>query len=140
MLDAGLANSRAAMDSFNFIDNGDDDVQMQIAMAESINNCPERIPSPVLPRIPQNPKHFPMKPVINWQKIFLTVKGRGKDSCPICIQHIGLPILLNDTPQKSLLLLNCSHVYHEACLNSFKQFGRDDCPVCRKIYESKRIG
>lgn len=90
-----------------------------------------------------NPLHFPMpkKPKINWQNIFQTAKTRS-DICPICIQKISFPSSIKAAENqniKSLLLLDCSHVYHEACLNCFQRSGRSDCPVCRREYISKRI-
>jgi hypothetical protein len=121
----------------------DDYPELQQALAESM-----KLSSTVFEQreVIENPLHFPIAktPTINWSEIFEIAKDRGEyllirgaDVCSICIQTIVFPRGVKLL--KPLLLLDCSHVYHEACLSCFQRSGRSDCPVCRRKYASKRI-
>ena len=45
-------------------------------------------------------------------------------------------------PQRRLVLLSCSHVFHQQCVDNFERFRIDDacsCPVCRATDYAKRL-
>ncbi|XP_060080407.1 RING finger protein 32-like [Ylistrum balloti] len=45
--------------------------------------------------------------------------------------------------RRKTVLLSCSHVFHEQCLQTFEELsiqdGRHICPVCRSVYQKKHI-
>ncbi|OWF35952.1 RING finger protein 32-like [Mizuhopecten yessoensis] len=47
------------------------------------------------------------------------------------------------TKKRKTVLLSCSHVFHEQCLQTFEELSLQDghhaCPVCRSIYQKKSI-
>ncbi|XP_055063050.2 RING finger protein 32 [Misgurnus anguillicaudatus] len=56
---------------------------------------------------------------------------RGVQDCPICLNH------LNSKEGRKVLLLSCSHVFHEPCLQAFEFFCQEvkpTCPLCRSRY------
>lgn len=59
-----------------------------------------------------------------WSKIQEKSNVRGDTECPICLSAF--------TDGKQQVILCCSHVYHEDCLNSYERhFGSNKCPMCR---------
>eukprot|EP00922_Rhytidocystis_sp_ex-Travisia-forbesii_P049233 GHVS01073320.1.p1 GENE.GHVS01073320.1~~GHVS01073320.1.p1 ORF type:complete len:408 (+),score=52.74 GHVS01073320.1:49-1272(+) len=62
-----------------------------------------------------------------WECVKQISNGRsdGHKPCAICLEDF------KDRPQ---VILSCSHVYHQACLNSFECFlnRRSCCPLCRR--------
>ena len=55
------------------------------------------------------------------------------------------PLAKGDSKSKSrkTVLLSCSHVFHDVCLQTFEELalteGRPQCPVCRSLYQKKVI-
>ncbi len=35
--------------------------------------------------------------------------------------------------------LRCGHVFHTACLESWKQRGKNTCPLCRKVFDASNF-
>jgi len=71
------------------------------------------------------------KPAIDWDEVRAKASGRGTQDCPICITA-----LLNEV--KKSVILSCSHIFHESCINSFENFNCENvhvCPVCRALYD-----
>lgn len=79
--------------------------------------------------------------------IFDQAANRGSCDCVICMQPIQLTNIEPSTItprlsqellriKKTSILLNCSHVFHESCINNFEKFARNEkcCPVCRSYY------
>jgi len=69
-----------------------------------------------------------------WKQIEERAKMRNAfaDPCPICFEPLG---------KNDHLLLNCTHVFHKACLRSFERFigvHEKRCPICRKEEYQKR--
>lgn len=72
-------------------------------------------------------------PKIDWHLIFSKANERAVDNCPICLQSITLPDKLysESRSNRKLVVLSCSHFYHQKCLDSFEKFGNLSCPLCR---------
>ncbi|XP_050970781.1 RING finger protein 32 isoform X2 [Labeo rohita] len=57
---------------------------------------------------------------------------RGVQDCPICLNHLG-----SSKDDRNVLLLSCSHLFHEPCLQAFERFCHEvkpTCPLCRSHY------
>ncbi|XP_066913722.1 RING finger protein 32-like [Clytia hemisphaerica] len=68
----------------------------------------------------------------SWSEIHNLALRRDNNECPICLG------LLNSS--KKIVLLNCSHLFHERCLASFETYSACSnhlCPVCRSMYMKK---
>jgi RING-type zinc-finger len=127
--------------TFNQADSDDDELQRAIEESLLVTTAQEEVTTAQEEEVEeeiQNPTHFPMPSKrTNWTQILQTARQRGTDSCPICLQAIRVPAAFVTRLRKPLLLLDCSHVYHESCLQSFQRCGRVDCPECRSEYNSK---
>ncbi|KAL7876685.1 hypothetical protein AOLI_G00116480 [Acnodon oligacanthus] len=66
---------------------------------------------------------------------------RDASDCPICLTPLqsssaGL------TAGRRVLLLSCSHLFHEPCLQAFERFcveGTATCPLCRRHYTARPV-
>ncbi|XP_020568321.1 RING finger protein 32 [Oryzias latipes] len=94
-------------------------------------------------------KKRPSKPQENnWDQIKTQVFQRGVRDCPICLTALwdtsfprasGISAHLHPRPT---LLLSCSHLFHQFCLEAFEAFiadRRPTCPLCRSPYHKKLI-
>jgi hypothetical protein len=66
-----------------------------------------------------------------WKAIYEKAQERSEIECAICFNKLK-------NKEKKLTLLNCSHVFHENCLNAFEYYNvshTHSCPVCRSHYE-----
>ncbi|XP_010883794.3 RING finger protein 32 isoform X2 [Esox lucius] len=78
-----------------------------------------------------------------WLKIQEKVIQRDTWDCPICLSALCSPSLgTGRTPHwpqsnRSTVLLSCSHLFHQPCLEAFEAFcleGQPTCPLCRSLY------
>ena len=69
-----------------------------------------------------------------WSNIKAQAVARQDPDCPICYNPF--------VPFKKTVLLDCSHVYHQNCLDNYEKFDREannqmqapdkhSCPMCR---------
>ncbi|KAL1006804.1 hypothetical protein UPYG_G00077360 [Umbra pygmaea] len=80
----------------------------------------------------------------DWQKIQEKVIQRDIRDCPICLNTLCSPRLATEARTATLqcshsrtVLLSCSHLFHQPCLEAFEAFcleGRPTCPLCRSHY------
>uniref|UniRef100_A0A3Q4HEK3 Ring finger protein 32 n=1 Tax=Neolamprologus brichardi TaxID=32507 RepID=A0A3Q4HEK3_NEOBR len=66
----------------------------------------------------------------DWDRIKSQVIQRGVWDCPICLTR------------RPTVLLSCSHLFHQLCLEAFEAFSGDSrplCPLCRSAYHKKLI-
>uniref|UniRef100_A0A8D3EFF7 Ring finger protein 32 n=1 Tax=Scophthalmus maximus TaxID=52904 RepID=A0A8D3EFF7_SCOMX len=66
----------------------------------------------------------------DWDQIQSQVIQRGVRDCPICLTALRT------------VLLSCSHLFHQLCLEAFESFTADSrppCPLCRSVYHKKLI-
>ena len=67
-----------------------------------------------------------------WRSVEGKTLGRTdiSNECPICYEKLGF------MPQ---VVLNCSHVFHKSCIESYEKYtSQKCCPICRKSdYEKK---
>ncbi|XP_036934384.1 RING finger protein 32 isoform X1 [Acanthopagrus latus] len=84
----------------------------------------------------------------DWERIQSQVIQRGVWDCPICLIALSSPSLRTEgdtsshRPHRPTVLLSCSHVFHQLCLEAFEAFtteSRPSCPVCRSVYHKKLI-
>ena len=69
-----------------------------------------------------------------WREIHKVAVLRNEKSCAICFNDLN--------NGKKLYLLNCTHLFHCACLVSFEYYSiytQHSCPVCRSEYEKIEI-
>ena len=67
-----------------------------------------------------------------WNKIQTQALNRDCLDCPICLSKF--------CKTKKMVILTCSHIFHENCLLSFEEYSTSDnksCPVCRSAYLKK---
>eukprot|EP00042_Codosiga_hollandica_P021489 m.75259 g.75259 ORF g.75259 m.75259 type:complete len:130 (+) comp50382_c0_seq3:897-1286(+) len=70
-----------------------------------------------------------------WQTIIAKAQAREQDSqtdCSICLCPL-------DAVLRPCCVLRCAHLFHQACLDSFKRFSCDElltCPFCRSPHFS----
>ncbi|XP_066538143.1 RING finger protein 32 isoform X2 [Hoplias malabaricus] len=60
---------------------------------------------------------------------------RDVSDCPICLTSLH--------SSKAVLLLSCSHLFHEPCLRAFERYCSETtvtCPLCRRMYTSRPVG
>ena len=85
-----------------------------------------------------------------WSKILATARGREDDDCAICLCELRGPAdegddrsstnLSSSSTARRLVLLNCTHVFHEPCLSAYENFNVYDvqlCPTCRTAYRKR---
>ncbi|XP_016336633.1 RING finger protein 32 isoform X1 [Sinocyclocheilus anshuiensis] len=61
---------------------------------------------------------------------------RGVQDCPICLNRLGSHNG-SSKEDRNVLLLSCSHLFHEPCLQAFELFCHEvkpTCPLCRSHY------
>ncbi|KAJ0022857.1 hypothetical protein NQD34_014991, partial [Periophthalmus magnuspinnatus] len=83
----------------------------------------------------------------HWDRIQSQVIQRGVWDCPICLTTLHTPSLTERDEARHLqhrhcVLLSCSHVFHQICLQSFETFtadSRPSCPLCRSVYHKKLL-
>lgn len=92
-------------------------------------------------------KHVSEPPEEHWDTIQRQVIQRGVWDCPICLTPLHKPSVTerdsaNNSPHRHSVLLSCSHLFHQHCLESCESFsadGRLSCPVCRSAYHKRRL-
>lgn len=96
--------------------------------------------------VPHKTEQLVRKPFIRflvWQVI-----QRDVWDCPICLTGLCCPSLSPDAgtsgpPRgRGAVLLSCSHLFHQPCLEAFEAFStqsRPSCPLCRSAYHKKLI-
>ena len=63
-----------------------------------------------------------------WKPIFDKFTSRGEKECPVCYNSYRM------FGEGKVYLLDCSHMYHKCCLESFERFDYGNtlnCPMCR---------
>uniref|UniRef100_A0A3Q4HLP2 Ring finger protein 32 n=1 Tax=Neolamprologus brichardi TaxID=32507 RepID=A0A3Q4HLP2_NEOBR len=84
----------------------------------------------------------------DWDRIKSQVIQRGVWDCPICLtalSNLSLPTVSarsNYQQRRPTVLLSCSHLFHQLCLEAFEAFSGDSrplCPLCRSAYHKKLI-
>ncbi|XP_029002598.1 RING finger protein 32 isoform X2 [Betta splendens] len=79
----------------------------------------------------------------DWDRIQSQVISRGVSECPICLTALGGVTLTADHPgHRPTVLLSCSHLFHQLCLEAFEAFtaaSRPSCPLCRSVYHKRLI-
>ncbi|XP_071341109.1 RING finger protein 32 isoform X1 [Trachinotus anak] len=84
----------------------------------------------------------------DWDRIQSQVIQRGVWDCPICLtalHSLDLPTeagTSNHQQHRRTVLLSCSHLFHQLCLEAFEAFtadSRPSCPLCRSVYHKKLI-
>ena len=74
----------------------------------------------------------------DWVEIEARARERGLGDCPVCLGP-----LVTARGAEGLVLLSCSHVFHDKCLASFERFSialTCKCPVCRSAYTKRPMG
>jgi len=72
-------------------------------------------------------------PEFDWDAIRDRATERASTDCPICLQTLA---------HKPCVLLNCSHIFHHACMESFERFTTNvnvQCPLCRTEYTKIKL-
>lgn len=67
-----------------------------------------------------------------WNEIRTQALKRNCSDCPICLSKF--------CQIKKMVVLTCSHIFHENCLVSFEEYSaltNKSCPVCRSAYLKK---
>ncbi|AWP20526.1 RING finger protein 32 isoform 4 [Scophthalmus maximus] len=85
----------------------------------------------------------------DWDQIQSQVIQRGVRDCPICLTalcDLNLPTEASRSDHQQqgrrTVLLSCSHLFHQLCLEAFESFTADSrppCPLCRSVYHKKLI-
>ena len=60
-----------------------------------------------------------------WEKIKQTAINRNETDCSICMELLS---------EKKCVLLDCTHIFHSDCIQSFERFSLRSstiCPICR---------
>eukprot|EP00079_Xenopus_tropicalis_P027008 XP_012821136.1 PREDICTED: RING finger protein 32 [Xenopus tropicalis] len=79
-----------------------------------------------------------------WERIQIKAARQEISDCPICI----MPLCYSSDTQRNgqllrpVVLLSCSHVFHQACLHAFEEFTVGEpyiCPLCRSTYQKKLL-
>ncbi|XP_014800391.1 PREDICTED: RING finger protein 32 [Calidris pugnax] len=83
----------------------------------------------------------------DWEKIQMQAFQQEILDCPICIMPLGPTVHPTHlSPGNSsqfsqqVVLLSCSHLFHQTCLQAFEEFSlgeRHMCPLCRSYYQKK---
>ncbi|XP_064410125.1 RING finger protein 32 [Latimeria chalumnae] len=85
-----------------------------------------------------------------WEKIQLKALQWEILDCPICITPLHYSNnSFSATEDKSshhssrqIVLLSCSHVFHNTCLHAFEEFSVEEtpvCPLCRSLYQKRTL-
>ncbi|XP_030635010.1 RING finger protein 32 [Chanos chanos] len=77
----------------------------------------------------------------DWQTVQEKAIQRDVVDCPICLTPLASPHSGSAT-RRPVLLLSCSHLFHQPCLQAFELFcleGRPTCPLCRAHYSTKLV-
>uniref|UniRef100_UPI0037E82C13 RING finger protein 32 n=1 Tax=Semicossyphus pulcher TaxID=241346 RepID=UPI0037E82C13 len=83
----------------------------------------------------------------DWDRIQSQVLKRGDRDCPICLtalcsQSVPTEAGASNPHRRRAVLLSCSHLIHQRCLEAFEAFeaeSRPSCPLCRSVYYKKVI-
>ncbi|XP_041823476.1 RING finger protein 32 isoform X2 [Melanotaenia boesemani] len=84
----------------------------------------------------------------DWNRIESQVIQRGVWDCPICLTAMCNYSLQVESARSShqqvrhTVLLSCSHLFHQLCLEAFEAFTADSrprCPLCRSTYHKKLL-
>ncbi|XP_023143313.2 RING finger protein 32 [Amphiprion ocellaris] len=87
----------------------------------------------------------------DWDRIKSQIIQRGVWDCPICLTALCNPSIptqpdeSNPQQRRRTVLLSCSHLFHQLCLEAFETFAaftedrRPTCPLCRSAYHKKLI-
>ncbi|CAJ1082055.1 RING finger protein 32 isoform X1 [Xyrichtys novacula] len=84
----------------------------------------------------------------DWDQIQSQVIQRGVWDCPICLTALSSLCLQteadtsNHGEHRRTVLLSCSHLFHQLCLEAFEAFNmesRPSCPLCRSVYYKRVI-
>uniref|UniRef100_A0A4W6FFW0 Ring finger protein 32 n=1 Tax=Lates calcarifer TaxID=8187 RepID=A0A4W6FFW0_LATCA len=84
----------------------------------------------------------------DWDRIQSQVIQRGVWDCPICLTALCSLDIPTEADRSShqqrrrTVLLSCSHLFHQLCLEAFESFAADSrpsCPLCRSAYHKKLI-
>ncbi|XP_072543138.1 RING finger protein 32 [Salminus brasiliensis] len=70
-----------------------------------------------------------------WRKAQEKAVQRDVSDCPICLSPLHVS-------GRRVLLLSCSHLFHEPCLQAFESFcpeGNPTCPLCRCGYTTRPV-
>lgn len=51
-------------------------------------------------------------------------------TCAICLNTVR--------ETRSQMPIRCGHLFHNHCLDSWKQRGKHTCPVCRKVFDGSQ--
>ncbi|KAK1885378.1 RING finger protein 32 [Dissostichus eleginoides] len=68
---------------------------------------------------------------------------RGVKDCPICLTALSIAPEAGSSSQsqrRHTVMLSCSHLFHQICLEAFESFStenRPSCPLCRSVYCKK---
>ncbi|XP_070709447.1 RING finger protein 32 [Pempheris klunzingeri] len=93
-------------------------------------------------------KHASEPQESDWDRIQSQTLQRGAWDCPICLTalcSLSLPTgagTSSHSQTRRSVLLSCSHVFHQLCLEAFEAFAvesRPSCPLCRSVYHKKLI-
>ncbi|KAM7390346.1 hypothetical protein PAMA_008495 [Pampus argenteus] len=100
-------------------------------------------------------KQIPEPQENDWDRIQSQVVHRGVWDCPICLTALYSPNLTTEAggsnqqqqqqqqqQRRHTVLLSCSHLFHQLCLEAFEAFTADSrptCPLCRSVYHKKLI-
>ncbi|KAH1176678.1 hypothetical protein KIL84_010380, partial [Mauremys mutica] len=93
-------------------------------------------------------KFAPLISETEWEKIQMQAFRQEIFDCPICImplRHITHPPSVfsensNNRYSRQTVLLSCSHMFHQTCLQAFEEFSLGErlvCPLCRSCYQKK---
>ncbi|KAM6976859.1 RING finger protein 32 [Aplochiton taeniatus] len=84
----------------------------------------------------------------DWNRIQNQVIQRDTRDCPICLtplwsSSLGSEAARSPQPQgRRTVLLSCSHIFHQICLEAFEGFCMDfrpTCPLCRSTYHKRLV-
>ncbi|XP_022533481.2 RING finger protein 32 [Astyanax mexicanus] len=70
-----------------------------------------------------------------WRKAREKAVQRDISDCPICLTPLH-------STSRQVLLLSCSHLLHESCLQAFERFcprRNPTCPLCRRRYTTRPV-
>ncbi|KAM9775522.1 RING finger protein 32 [Syngnathus typhle] len=83
----------------------------------------------------------------DWERIQSQVSQRGAGDCPICLTALWPPGAAPgwsafQLHRRRSVLLSCSHLFHQVCLDALEAFVAERspaCPLCRSTYRKKLI-
>ena len=74
-----------------------------------------------------------LKDGVRWDNIREQALIRCEENCPICMCNFA-----TTKRKRKKVLLSCTHVFHEKCIEAFENFNSNkllqNCPVCRSAY------